>query len=258
MDISSQLLERLRTKISGEIDLERQGPNRYILYTPFAFPDGDHYVLTLSQKNGMWALSDEGHTLMHLSYGNVDIQQGSRAVLIEDYVGGFGVSNNEGELTLEASEDDLADAVFSFVQMITKISAVTDWTRERVRSTFMDDFRALLASYVPEERLQFNYADPELDPDGNYRVDCRITADKPWHAYGVTSDVKCKDATISILHYERAQRRFGSFAIYEDQTKVGRRAVAQLSDVIGKQFSSLGDKDRIQRFIKEDVLKEVV
>jgi hypothetical protein len=43
--------------------------------------------------------------------------------------------------------------------------------------------------------------------------------------------------------------------IFRDQTEITRRALAQLSDVVGKQFASLGARDRIEAFLKKDVLR---
>lgn len=68
----------------------------------------------------------------------------------------------------------LGDALYSFVQALLKVTDVSYLTRERVRSTFMEDFRALLSENVPEDRRTFDWHDPQHDPQGMYQVDCRI------------------------------------------------------------------------------------
>ena len=42
--------------------------DRYQVFTPFLFDDGDHLVIVLKRNNSHWVLSDEGHTYMHLTY----------------------------------------------------------------------------------------------------------------------------------------------------------------------------------------------
>lgn len=50
-------------------------------------------------------------------------------------------------------------------------------SRERVRSTFLEDFRTFMAEKVPEERRTFDWHEPQHepqhDPGGMYPVDCR-------------------------------------------------------------------------------------
>ena len=42
--------------------------NRFLVFTPFTFDDGDHLAIVLKRYDKHWFLSDEGHTYMHLSY----------------------------------------------------------------------------------------------------------------------------------------------------------------------------------------------
>lgn len=44
-----------------------EGKNRYRVFTPFQFRNGDHLAIVLKKVNGEWVLSDEGHTYLHLS-----------------------------------------------------------------------------------------------------------------------------------------------------------------------------------------------
>jgi hypothetical protein len=43
-------------------------------------------------------------------------------------------------------------------------------------------------------------------------------------------------------------------AVFEDQTDISRRPLAQLSDVVGKMFASLGARDRIEKYLREEIL----
>jgi hypothetical protein len=46
-------------------------------------------------------------------------------------------------------------------------------------------------------------------------------------------------------------------AVFEDQTQINSKVLARFSDVVGKQFSSLGARDRIEKYLDE-TLKESI
>lgn len=251
----TEIIRSVRQKVCKAIEVEREGIDRYIVYTPFMFDDGDHYVVILRRENGHWVLTDEGHTFMHLSYGEVDLSKGTRARIIEQALASHRVHNDAGELRLRVPGDDFGDAVFSFVQAISRVSSTALWTRERVDATFREDFDQIIRGHVPLDHWYANYHDEEIDADGIYPADYMIKGrSRPCLVFGVSSDQQCQQATITCQHYETKGRRVRSMAVFEDQTAINRRLVAQLSNVVGKQFASL-DSERIVRYIRDEVLE---
>jgi hypothetical protein len=256
MTTTNEIIRLFREKVCAEIDLEGEGLDRLIVYTPFMFDDGDHYVIVLRREQGDWVLTDEGHTFMHLSYAEVDLDSGSRAKVVDQALASYCVERREGELRLHIPGDQFGDALFSFIQALSRIVATSLWTRERVATTFFDDFRALMTVTVPEGRLTFDYHDLHTDPDGLYSVDCRINGmPKPCFVFAVANDDHAQKATIACYHYEKHGVRFNSAVVFQDQTKINRPSLARLSAVVGKQFPTLGERDRIARYLKEDVLE---
>ena len=68
-------------------------------------------------------------------------------------------------------------------------------------------------------------------------------------------DDKTRDATITLLQFEKWGVPFRSLAVFENQEDISRKVLARYSDVCEKQFSSLAaNRDRIKRFI-EDVME---
>src|SRR4030067_1793409 len=142
MNIES--IERnFKDKVCEKLRLASEGVKRYRVFTPFMFDDGDHLSIILKSENGQWVLSDEGHTYMHLTYDveEKDLQKGTRQKIITNALSMFSVEDLEGELVIPIQNDRCGDALYNFIQALLKITDVTYLSRERIRSTFMEDFK---------------------------------------------------------------------------------------------------------------------
>ena len=249
-----ELIEKeFKSKICEEVNLSQEGVNRFIVFNPFMFDDGDHLVVLLKSKDGKWLFTDEGHTFMHVSYDDIDIDKGTRKKIIDNVLAGYGIKNQEGELIAEIYNSQFGDALYSYLQGLIKITDISYLTRERVRSTFMEDLKAFIQEQVPSDRRIFDYYDKQHDPDAKYMVDCRINGMKrPLLLFGIPADDKCRDVTITCLQFEKFNVPFRSMAIFEDQETVNRKVLARFSDICDKQFSTLAtNKDRISKYLHE-------
>src|SRR3989304_1523453 len=143
-----------RRKVGESVRLANEGVNRYRVFTPFLFEDGDHLAVVLKREDDRWVLSDEGHTYMHLTYDldEKDLQRGNRQKIISNALSVFSVEDREGELRLLIPKEQFGDGLFSFVQALLKISDVSYLSPERVKSTFLEDFRSFMETTVPSDR----------------------------------------------------------------------------------------------------------
>jgi len=245
-----------REKVSSKVRLYSEGMDRYRVFTPFVFDDGDHLSIVLRRERSGWLLSDEGHTYMHLTY-DIDeksLQSGTRQKVISNTLSMFRIEDQEGELLFRVENERYGDALYSFAQALMKVTDISYLSRERVRSTFMEDFRALISHVVPEERRTFDWFDEERDPKGNYVVDCHVNGmPRPLLIHALPSNNRTRDATITLLQFEKWGRSFRSLAIFEDQESINRKVLARFSDVSEKQYSNLSpdNKTRISRYIND-------
>jgi len=253
-----QEIEReFKHKVCDKIQVVPEGIDRYRIFTPFVFDDGDHLAIVLKKIAGEWSLSDEGHTYMHLTYDmdERDLRTGTRQKIISNALAGFSVREEHGELIEEIQGERYGDALYSFIQALLKITDVSYLSRERVRSTFIEDFRSFLSESIPADRRTFLWADPKHDPDKKYLVDCKVNGmARPLLVFALQGDDRVRDATISLLQFERWGLAPRAVGIYEDQEEVNRKVVARFSDVCERQFSSLSNnRDRISRYLLDAI-----
>ncbi len=226
-------------KVSAEVRLSAEDSERFRVFTPFMFEDGDHFVIVLKKDGNRWILTDEAHTFMHLTY-DIDeklLHRGTRREIISKALSMFEVEDRNGELILEIQDGCYGEALFSFAQAILKIADVSYLTRERVQSTFMEDFHALLHEKVPKQRMSFNWCPREYDTNGIYAVDCRINGmPEPLFVYALHSNTRVRDAIIALQRFKAWEMPFQPLGIFEDREKNTRKVLACFDAVCEKQF----------------------
>jgi hypothetical protein len=228
-----------RHRVCEQIDLEAEGPDRFRILTPFRFEDGDHFGIVLKREGDRWILTDEAHTLMHLSYwlDETELDTGNRHQIIQGSLSSFLVEDRDGEFIIPITDGRYGDALFNFVQAISKVSDVSFLSRERVRSTFLEDLKLFLQSQVPPDRLSIDWTDPRHDQKKRYPVDFRINqVARPLFIYALPTDGKVKDATINLLTFEHWGLKFQSLGIFEEQEQINRKTLSKFTDVCDKGF----------------------
>jgi hypothetical protein len=246
-----------RERVADQIRVEPEGLDRFRVFTPFQFPDGDSLAIVLRRIGRDWLLTDEGHTLMHLSYSidEADLVRGGRGEIISDALSAFHLSEEDGVLALPVPGQAYGEALFDYVQALLKVTDVTYLTRDRVQTTFLEDLRNLVARQVPENRRAFRWHEPAFDPESKYEVDFRLEGNKlPLFVFGLQNDDKVRDATITLQQLEAWKVGGLSLGIFEDQQAITRRVLARFTDHVDKQFSSLpGNEERIAAYIADRV-----
>lgn len=242
-----KLTEALCTSLCKEVHLYPRLDKRIIIDTPFKFPDGDSLlILAEPVSTGGLRLTDCGHTLMHLSYSmDVDdiAKPGNRNDLFHRIIQDHGLSFENGQIYVDVAADDIGRAVFRLGQALSQIFDITFLSRNRVLSTFYEDLDRAVHRVAPDAKIQKNYIVENQDNAEDYPVDYRLDFPQgglPLFLFGIPSNEKAKLATLVIQHWRTKGLQFTSFIVFQDQSNIGRRDVARLTNVGDESISSLG------------------
>ena len=247
-------------KVSEEIQLSADGKDRFLVSTPFHFNDGDQLVIVLKKMGNRWVLSDEAHTYMHLSYymDEQKLHSGSRQKLILKALSMFQVEDHDGELMIDVSDECYGEALYDFVQALLKIIDVTYLSRERVQSTFIDDFQAFLHQKVELNRMTFNWQHPTNDPDGIYKVDCRINGKiPPLFVFALNSDTKTQAAAITLHQFKSWGVNCQPVGIFERENATTRNVFLRFNDVCDTYFTDIiKNGEAIEQYLQDYISGE--
>lgn len=247
---SESIRKSFQKTICSGIDLVPEGVDRYRIFSNFTFQDGDHLSIVLKKENDEWFLSDEGHTLMHLSYRMdiTEILQGKRGDIIDNMLSYHSIKNRNGELIHLVKNEEYDHALFQMIQGLMRISDISFLSREVIRSTFIEDVLKDIASISVISRTFIRkWHNQRFDPDGQYPADGFLpTQEEPIVLFILSNDDLVLNATINLLQYEKWGFHVHSIGIFENQEDINRKVLAKFSDVCDKQYSNYhGNRERI-------------
>lgn len=121
--LTDKEIESFRQSACRDITLVPEGTDRYRVFSPFMFPDGDHVALVLKREDSGWVLSDEGHTMMHLSYRMEDQDPHSekRKEIINDIYAEHGIEERKGEFICLVQDEQCGDDVVRMAEGLMKL-----------------------------------------------------------------------------------------------------------------------------------------
>ena len=242
-------------KVSEKVRVLPDGKERFRVFTPFRFDDGDHIAIVLKKEQGRWLLSDGGHTYMHLTY-DIDKKKlfsGTREKIISNALSTFNVEDRFGELILEVEDARFGDALYAFAQALIKMGDVLCLSKEYVKPTFIDDFQLFFERIIPENRIKFDWCDENHDTDKKYTVDCRINGlPEPIFVYALFNNDRIRDATIKIQKTIQWEIPFQPIGVFQNREVANRQVLARFDDVCHVQFPQMdANQNEISDYIEK-------
>lgn len=239
-------IELLRAQFGDFVRLEEKRPNIQQVVAPLYHEDGDmmDVFLDLPKDADLSAdrrirLSDHGMTLMRLSY-TFDLDTPNKEKIFQRILLENGVSEDAGEIYMEAGAESLYPALMQFSQAIGKVCNMRLFRRETLNSLFeemLEEFiQGTLVRYQPTPSVCPIPERDDLEVDWQFKPN-----GTPLYLFGVKDNARARLATISCLEFQRNKLPFRSMVVHEDFDKIARKDKTRLTSACDKQFTSLDD-----------------
>lgn len=241
-----RMAESLKNSICSKISLEPRGIDRYLIHTGFTFQDGDEIHLVLKKKNDRWIITDDGHTLMWLSYEDLNLSETRRAIL-DVTLSSNNVSFDDGRIYIDCTDSNAGQCLMSMIQAILQTADLLYLSRNSVRNTYTDDVKQLMKDTLGN-RCEF---DKHIRYEGEeYVVDVYVDAPSPLYVFSVSNNDRCKDALITILTLSlEAKMNFISLTFVDQTANLGKENLVKLTNRSDKLFYNR-PTDELQRFLE--------
>lgn len=250
MDI--QIEQTLKQQFNNHVRLEERKSNVYQLFVPLYHEDGDMIDMYLNpQPDGSIKVTDLGKTLMRLSY-SYDIDTPNKERIFNQIITENHLSVENGEIISMSTTDNLFENIMQLYGTIGKVSNMSLFKREVVRSLFFE----MLNSYIMDSLSTFN---PQKDyyplPDHQeYKVDYYFNSrPRPIYLYGVNSEHSARLATISCLKFQTEKLNFRGVTVLESLDALTKNDMSRLMSAADKQFPSLEDfQSQAHKFLERE------
>ncbi len=192
-------LKSMKRSICANVDFDELGSGEYLIHTGFTYSDGDELHIVMKSDDDGYTLSDEGHTLMWLSYEDFNMTD-TRKRLFDKIIQQNNVEFDNGCITVSFSNESQAgQSLYSLAQAILQIADLRYMDRSNVASTFLEDMKAeimktSLASYcVVGKKIQ-------LQRDEICEPDIYIDVKNPILVFGVSNSDRAKRTIIDLMN----------------------------------------------------------
>ncbi len=117
-----------REELGKGFHLLGEGENRYRIFTPFQFRNGDHLAIVLKKLDEQWFLTDEGHTYMHLScrISHEKLDAIMDNPFTAQSLAEMSVENREGEIMTKVVDTKYAPALYKLIHILLQIIVLSE------------------------------------------------------------------------------------------------------------------------------------
>lgn len=238
-----QMQNSMRRAICGSIEFRELGIGKSLVHTGYTYPDGDEFRIVLEiRKNGEVILTDEGHTMMWLSYEDFNHTE-VRTDLIRRSLSS--VEFDDGEIFIHCDSSNIGAALQTLIQALQSVSDMIFLRKETVRSTFLEDVKTIFIRKF-KGRCEI---DKEIKIGNDlYNLDVYMNiGNRPLYVLIASNKDRCKEATITAMAVELANKTvIADVPVYplvmsiidENASDITKKDIFRLINKTDKTFSS--------------------
>lgn len=239
----NEIFMKVRAATGECFDIYERKPGQFQVILPILHEDGDMVDIYLIQSPGVAGqirICDFGMAAMRLSY-TFDVGSTTRKKVFDSILVNNGVRNDDGNLYMDSSVQDLYPNILQFAGCVQKICNMKFFGKGSVRSAFYDD----LEICISEKMSSFKPSADHTPLPKDYSV---ITVDwllqhndRSIYLFGVKGRDKAKSAAIFLLELKKVELAFISVIVHDDMEQLGPRERTYLTRNADKQYPCLKD-----------------
>lgn len=222
------MISKIEMSIHSSVVFEELGIDEYLLHTGFTYPDGDELHIVLTLKDGGMVLSDEGHTMMWLSYEDFNMTD-TRKRLFDKIIEQNNVEYDAGRISvLFTQAENAGQAAYSISQAILQIADLRYLDRSNVASSFLDDMKTEILKTDLKDQCEFDKK-IQLDNMEICEPDVYIDSKNPMLIFGVSSADRAKKTLIDVMNLKENQRlEFRVIVVIDDSVRISQKETKML------------------------------
>jgi hypothetical protein len=239
----------LRKSVCDQFSLEKLDGGDYLVHTDKYFDDGDELHIVL-KTDGEMVLSDEGHTMMWLSYENFNLTP-TRERILSRIIGQNNVSFEDGRITVSVkSVHDFGSSLSSIVQAVIQVADMRRLSHANVASTFVEDILAAYLSSSLKDRCQIKKKIHSKTGDV-IEPDIYIESESPVLVFGVNNTEKAKEVFINLMFVRDSGDSYRTVVIIDDDAGVPSKDYRRLINAADRPIVGKDDAVSItEQFIE--------
>ena len=247
------MLDAIRESICSKVEIEERGIDRYVIHTDFTYPDGDELRIVLKKQDGEWILTDEGHTLMWLSYDDLNPYTESRKNLFARTLASNHAEDADGRICIRFKPDGINAAIHSMIQVLIQTADLIYTDRESVRNTFIEDMQARFCAGLKERRFETNKILKNKKGE-NYSVDIYVEGGEPILVFAVNNKDRCQEATFAIITLAAEdEMEFTSMIVIDENAEIPQNVRDRAISRADKTFVGLDAMEEgLPRFFEKN------
>lgn len=217
----TEMIDSVRRSICENYSFDEIGTDEFLVHTGMYYDDGDELHIVMKKMSDGVLLTDEGHTMMWLSYEDFTFT-GTRRDLLDRYVEQNGVSLIDGciQITVE-SPGHAGSALSSLIQTMLQVAGLRNLSRSNVASTFKEDVLSTFRESTLAELCEFKKEIP--GKGGSVEADIFLRAERPVLIFVASGPGRAKDVLINLLMVQEADIGYRTVVVIDESSKISKR-----------------------------------
>lgn len=237
------VMAAVRRSICSSYDVESLDDGSLLIHTGKYFDDGDELHIVLVRKDGGYDLTDEGHTLMWLSYEEYKFTP-LRTEILDGIIKQNDVRLENGRIHVPVGDPDQTGAALqSLEQAIIQVADLRRLSRPNVASSFMEDLRAAFLDSPFGDRCEFGKkvksGENILEPD------IYVDDERPVLIFGVNNSERAKETMINLLYARNGDQRYRTIVVIDDDAEISSKDRKRLINTADRPIEGLDDVQQV-------------